>query len=121
MAKKQEQKTIDKQKRLKEINERLSICDAYLKMELDPTVKSRVDALAKNPCLSGMFYLNAIYKTSFRCSEEEAKENAKKCRTRQTIEIPYTNLPVVGFTEEDNGLFTKNTLSIIRWSSIRII
>ena len=52
MADDKKKKSIDKKKRLNEIKEKIKACNAYLQMDPDPTAKSRVDALAKNPCAS---------------------------------------------------------------------
>lgn len=102
-------KEIDKQKRLKEINEKIKACDVYIHMDPDPTAKQRVEALTKNPCASGMFYLNAIYKDDFQCSEEEAKEYAKKYRSEIIKELPYQSYIVDIYDIKDNGFFSSDT------------
>jgi len=115
MANKQEKtrKIVDKQKRLKEINNNIQICNAYLQMDPDPTAKRRVDALVENPCASGMFYLNAIYKESFFCSEEEAKEYAKQSATYQQHLLSYNKGSLEIYIKETKRLFTKDSLSYI--------
>ena len=35
--------------------------ETYMQMDPNPFAKNRVDSLSKNPCLSGKFYLNAIF------------------------------------------------------------
>ena len=115
MVKKQEKtkKVIDKKKRLKEITNNIQICDAYLQMDPDPTAKSRVEALTKNPCASGMFYLNALYKESFLCSEEEAKEYAKQSAKYSPYSLSYSEGSLEIYIKETKGFFSKDTLSYI--------
>ena len=52
MAEEKKKKVIDKNKRLKEIQDEIIRCETYSKLDPDPTAKSRVDALVKNPCAS---------------------------------------------------------------------
>lgn len=53
-----DKKTVNKQQRLKEIDEKIKQASGYLSADPDVFAKSRVDALSKNPCLSGIYYLN---------------------------------------------------------------
>lgn len=50
--KEKKKKIIDKNKKLQEIQAKIKQCETYSKMDPDPTAKSRVDALVKNPCAS---------------------------------------------------------------------
>lgn len=45
-------KLIDKNKKLQEIQSKIKQCETYCELDPDPTAKSRVDALVKNPCAS---------------------------------------------------------------------
>lgn len=54
--------SIDVEKIKAEISAQIKICDAYLKRDPDPDAQQRVAELEKNPCSSGLYYLNAIYK-----------------------------------------------------------
>lgn len=109
-SKKEKPKKINVAERRQQIAAYIQACETYLKQDPDPTAKNRVDALAKNPCASGMFYLNAIYKDNFQCSEEQAIEFAKKYRTTNQIIIPYGDVSVDVYSETDNGIFSRNSL-----------
>ena len=57
-----------------------------------------------------MFYLNAVYKESFLCSEEEAIANAKKEATELPYLLPYNEGSVEIFIKKNNGLFSRDSL-----------
>jgi hypothetical protein len=84
MASKVDTTKINKKKRLAEIDAELEKCTTYLKYDPDPMAENRVKALDKNPCVSGMYYLNAVYKNiQSEMSEELAKD-------------PYYHIPISG-------------------------
>ena len=116
-------KLIDRDKRIAELKEQILICEANMQVNPDPTAKSRVDALVKNPCLSGMFYLNAIFKEDQEASEEEKIAAAKKERTITTVEYKYSDSkqPISVFYIEDNGFFMKDDALELQYNSFNEI
>lgn len=121
--KKNKPKLIDKDKRIAELKKQILICDANMQVDPDPTAKSRVDALVKNPCLSGMFYLNAIYKEDQEASEEEKIAAAKKYRKIETVEYQYSagEQPISVFYIENNGFFMKDDALELQYNSFNEI
>lgn len=65
-------KTINRQQKLKSIQAQIQQAEAYRKMDPNPFAKNRVDSLSKNPCISGKYYLNAIFKDTMTVESEEA-------------------------------------------------
>lgn len=61
-----------KQKRLAELAIELNKCEAAINSVPDNGVNARVSMLANNPCITGMYYLNAIYKDTQAIESEEA-------------------------------------------------
>jgi hypothetical protein len=75
------QQLVNKAAYLAQITGEINKCNAYLKMTPDPFAASRVQALESNPCISGIFYLNAIYKDSQIKKSEEAAVAYRKQKT----------------------------------------
>ena len=95
--------SIDVEKIKAEISAQIKICDAYLKRDPDPDAQQRVAELEKNPCSSGLYYLNAIYKDGY---VENAPHNIY-----ETQKVGYDEQRIDGYIIIDNGLWTKDTLS----------
>ena len=65
-------KIINREQKLKSIQSQIKQAEAYLKMDPNPFAQNRVDSLSKNPCISGKYYLNAIFKDTQTVASEEA-------------------------------------------------
>lgn len=102
-----EKQQIDKNKRIKEIDERIKQISAYMQAA-DPGAQSRVAALDKNPCMSGLYYLNGVYKVPSTIMVTPAPMSK-----RQTIEkrYGYDDFKIEGYVVENNGLFTKDHIT----------
>jgi hypothetical protein len=72
----------NKSQYLAQITAEINKCNAYLKTTPDPFAASRVQALEANPCVSGMFYLNAIFKEA-----QTTKSEAEAVKYRQQKNI----------------------------------
>lgn len=94
---------INKQKRLSELRAQIEQCDAYIKMGNDPSAAVRVQALDKNPCLSGMYYLNAIYKNPQNEFSEEAVRQYSIYNEKHTI--PYNTATINGYVLVEGSLW----------------
>jgi hypothetical protein len=104
MSKKIDTRKINKKARLEEIDAELKKCKTYLSADVDPMAESRVSALDKNPCVSGMYYLNAVYKeVQSEMSEELAKDPAFHIPI--TKKIPYGSEGILNCYIVQNGRF----------------
>lgn len=64
--------TINREQKLKSIQAQIKQAEAYRKMDPNPFAQQRVEALSQNPCISGKYYLNAIFKDTMTMESEEA-------------------------------------------------
>lgn len=67
--------TVNREQKLKSIQNQMKQVETYMQMDPNPFAKNRVDSLSKNPCLSGKFYLNAIFKDTQTVESAEAAIN----------------------------------------------
>ena len=102
-------KTIDRDTRIKQIQTQIEECKAYLKLDPDPSVTERLNNLEKNPCLEGMYYLNAIYKD---IQYERSTEVAKKYKETIWLNIPYytSDYTINGYIVRMQGFWQKEIL-----------
>lgn len=68
--------TINREQKLKSIQAQIKQAEVYRKMDPNPFAQNRVKALSQNPCLSGKYYLNAIFKDTLTVASEEAALNS---------------------------------------------
>lgn len=90
---------IDVEKIKAEIKAQIKICDTYLKRDSDPDAQQRVAELEKNPCSSGLFYLNAIYKDGYK---EEVPYNINK-----SITLDYNTEIINGYIIREQRIMVK--------------
>lgn len=79
----------DKKIRLDEIDSKIAECHANLQADPPPDSIQRVTALDSNQCLSGTYYLNAIFKIPQSVMSES---EAKKYRQTRSIELNPNDL-----------------------------
>jgi hypothetical protein len=91
--------SIDVKKIKAEIEAQIKICDTYLKRNPDPDAQQRVAELEKNPCSSGLYYLNAIYKDGHK---ENAPYNIYKTQT-----IGYDEESMKGYIIREQRIMVK--------------
>ena len=58
-----------------------------------------------------MFYLNAIYKKDFQCSDEEAEEYAKKFKEYVTVQPLQNDGNIEYYIKTNNGLWRKDSIN----------
>ena len=86
--------TVNRKKRMTEISEKIKECDAYLAMDVDPTAQNRVKAMEDNPCVSGVYYINAIYKTpqEYQLTPEQTRKLAQSNGNWESFSVDYNNI-----------------------------
>lgn len=63
-----------------------------------------------------MFYLNAIYKKDFQCSDEEAEENARRHKQDLKKIIPQPNNMLECYMKQDNGMWSRDSLKLVNFN-----
>lgn len=100
-------KTVKKAERLAQLSAEIQKCEKMCQQYPDPTAESRVNAIIKNPCLSGMFYLNAIFKNS---KEEWSESAALKYRSTSRVDYEFEEPTIEGWVVVEGGLFESDNL-----------
>lgn len=102
--------TVNRKKRMTEISEKIKECDAYLAMDVDPTAQNRVKAMEDNPCVSGVYYINAIYKTpqEYQLTPEQTRKLAQSNGNWESFSVDYNNIGT-GYIVVKN-FWTKNNV-----------
>jgi hypothetical protein len=100
-------KKVKKAERLKQISEEIKKCEALSQQAPDPQAESRVNAIIKNPCLEGTFYLNGILKEA---KEEMSETAAMKYRSTKTVEYDFEEPTIEGWITYEQGLFKSDKL-----------
>ena len=108
-------KTIDRDARIKQIQTQIEQCKAYQKLDPDPSVADRLSKLEKNPCIEGLYYLNAVYKDM---QYERSTTEALKYRETIWLNIPYTSTEYSfnGYIVKSQGFWQKNLVEGIFYS-----
>lgn len=115
----QPQKQTFKEKRLAEIQSQIEYCSALMMALPDADVETRVRTLDENPCITGTYYLNAIYNENQVVSSEiEAQKEiveVQKLVRYDESNYKYSNTELVemlsGLESDDNiglGFVLKN-------------
>jgi hypothetical protein len=98
---------VKKAERLAQLSAEIKRCEKMCQQYPDPTAESRVNAIIKNPCLSGMFYLNAIFKNS---KEEWSESAALKYRSTNRVDYEFEEPTIEGWVVVEGGFFESDNL-----------